>query len=91
MESDGEDVQDERGHDIARVGRRDERQGAQHVAAERTLVGGLRVQDGMDEGREVVRLEHARDGNGEIRVRDTTGEGRDPAAAGRGAGEGRSC
>jgi hypothetical protein len=78
-ESGGEDARDERGHDIARVGRRDERQGAQRVAAERTLVGVSRVRDGMDEGQEVVRLERARDGNGEIRVRDTAGEGRDPA------------
>jgi hypothetical protein len=86
-ESGGKDVRDEWGHGIARVGRRDERQGAQRVAAEQTLVGGSRVRDGMDEGREVIRLERARDGNGEIRVRDTAGEGRDPA--GRGVGEGR--
>jgi len=58
----GEDARDERGHGVARVGRRDERQGAQRVAAERGLVGGARVGDGRDEGRELVGLERARDG-----------------------------
>ena len=44
------------------MGRRDERQGAERVAAERGLVGGARVRDRRDEGRELVGAQRARDG-----------------------------